>query len=259
MASTKRASPRTRSCSLHRSREPDDARPELPDTHWVQYVLDNFATVNEVVDAHRAGHFRVVAAWSNDLGYTKPLGIHLAVEDTSGDSAIFEYVKGSLVINHGPEYRVMTNDPTLNEMLVRMQKFKEFGGSEELPGSIDADSRYARLVAYHKYLPDPKNYTEAVAGAISLLRIAQIPFRDPVREPSTEEQSWGGTQTNWVSAADVTNRIYYINSATVPSLVWLELTGLSFSSRAAVMFLDPHDPKIGGDGRRFLRRWRAPT
>ena len=84
MASTKRASPRTRSCSLHRSREPDDARPELPDTHWVQYVLDNFATVNEVVDAHRAGHFRVVAAWSNDLGYTKPLGIHLAVEDTSG-------------------------------------------------------------------------------------------------------------------------------------------------------------------------------
>ena len=67
-------------------------------------------------------------------------------------SAIFEYVKGSLVINHGPEYRVMTNDPTLNEMLVRMQKFKEFGGSEELPGSIDADSRYARLVAYHKVL-----------------------------------------------------------------------------------------------------------
>jgi penicillin V acylase-like amidase (Ntn superfamily) len=79
-------------------------------------------------------------------------------------------------------------------------------------------------MAYHKYLPDPKNYTEAVAGAMSLLRIAQIPFRDPAREPSAEEQGWGGTQTNWVSAADVTNRIYYVNSATVPSLVWLELT-----------------------------------
>ena len=107
--------------------EPNDTRAELPDTHWVQYVLDNFATVNDVVDAHKAGMFRVVAAWSNDLGYTKPLGIHLAVEDTSGDSAIFEYVKGNLVIHHGPEYRVMTNDPTLNEMLVRMMKFKEFG------------------------------------------------------------------------------------------------------------------------------------
>lgn len=239
--------------------EPNDTRAELPDTHWVQYVLDNFATVNDVVDAHKAGMFRVVAAWSNDLGYTKPLGIHLAVEDTSGDSAIFEYVKGNLVIHHGPEYRVMTNDPTLNEMLVRMMKFKEFGGSEALPGSVDADSRYARLMAYHKYLPDPKNYTEAVAGAMSLLRIAQIPFRDPAREPSAEEQGWGGTQTNWVSAADVTNRIYYVNSATVPSLVWLELTEMNFGPRAVVMFLDPHDSKVGGDGRRFLRRWQAPA
>ncbi len=31
---------------------PDD-RPALPDMHWAQYVLDNFATVKEVVEAHR--------------------------------------------------------------------------------------------------------------------------------------------------------------------------------------------------------------
>jgi len=239
--------------------EPNDARAELPDTHWVQYVLDNFATVSAVVDAHRAGRFRVVAAWSHDLGYIKPLGIHLAVEDTSGDSAIFEYVKGSLVIHHGHQYQVLTNDPTLDEMLERMNKYKEFGGSEELSGTLDADSRYARLIAYHKYLPDPANYMEAVAGAMSLLRIAQIPFRDPAREPSSEEPAWAGTQTNWVSAADVTNHIYYVNSATVPSLFWLDLTEISLGPRSAVTFVDPHDPKVGGDGRRLLRRWEAPA
>jgi len=50
-----------------------------------------------------------------------------------------------------------------------------------------------------------------------------------------------------------------VNSATVPSLVWLELTEMNFGPRAVVMFLDPHDSKVGGDGRRFLRRWQAPA
>ena len=63
---------------------PDD-RPILPDTHWAQYVLDNFATVKEVVDAHQAGKFRIAAAWSTDLGLTKHLSTHLAVQDPSGD------------------------------------------------------------------------------------------------------------------------------------------------------------------------------
>lgn len=43
--------------------EPKDDRSELPDSHWAQYVLDTFATVKDVVDAHNAGKFRVVAAW----------------------------------------------------------------------------------------------------------------------------------------------------------------------------------------------------
>ena len=57
----------------------------------------------------------------------------------------------------------------------------------------------------------------------------------------------------------MTNRIYYVNSATVPSLVWLDLAEINLGPRTAVMFIDPHDPKVGGDGRRLLRRWPAPA
>ena len=63
--------------------EAPDGRPVLPDTHWAQYVLDNCATVREVVEAHRGGNFRVAAAWSTDLGYPKHLPTHLAVQDAS--------------------------------------------------------------------------------------------------------------------------------------------------------------------------------
>lgn len=237
--------------------EPKDNRAELPDTHWAQFVLDNFASVEDVVAAHNAGKFRVVGAWSSDLGYSKPLGLHLAVEDASGDSAIFEYVRGKLVVHHGPEFRVMTNDPTIDEMLARMKKYKDFGGTEELPGSTEADFRFARLAAYYKYLPDPKTYVDAVAGALSLIRIAQVPFRDPARVPLAEQGTFAGAQTNWVSAADVTNRIYYINSATAPSLFWLDLKKANFRPGAPLLFLDPHDANIGGDARRYLRRWKA--
>jgi penicillin V acylase-like amidase (Ntn superfamily) len=209
-----------------------------------------------VVDAHRSAKFRVVGAWSKDLGLAEPLGLHLAVEDKSGDSAIFEYVGGKLVIHHGPQYRVMTNDPPLDEMLARMKKYKDLGGTEELPGGPAPEYRFARLSDYYKFLPDPKNYTDAVSGALSLLRIAQVPFRDPKRVPPGGP-GLAGVQTNWVSAADVTNDIYYVNSATVPSLFWLNLRKADFSPGATLVYLDPNDPKVGGDARRFLKAWKA--
>jgi choloylglycine hydrolase len=235
--------------------EAADDRPVLPDTHWVQYVLDNFATVTEVVDAHRAGKFRLAAAWSSDLGYAKHLPTHLAVQDASGDSAIIEYVKGKLQIHHGPEYRVMTNDPPYDDMMVLMKRYVPFGGSEPLPGDAEAPDRFLRLAAYAKYLPDPKNYVEAVAGALSLLRIAQVPFRDPGRVP--DQGFWGAVQTNWVSAADVTNGIYYVNSSFVPSLFWMDLKNADLSAGAPLLSLDLHDPSVGGDAKRSLTRWRA--
>ena len=214
--------------------------------------------MKEVVDAHRAGKFRIVAAWSTDLGVPKNLAVHLAVQDPSGDSAIIEYMKGKLVIHHGPEYRVMTNDPNYDEMIERMKQYEAFGGTKPLPGdSLEGEYRFARLAAYYKYLPDPKNYIEAVAGPMSLLRIAQVPFRDPAREPGNDQGIWAGSQTNWVSAADVTNGVFYINSATTPSLFWLDLKKANFRPGAPVLFLGPHDPQVGGDARRYLRHWRA--
>ncbi|MBI4673887.1 MAG: linear amide C-N hydrolase [Chloroflexi bacterium] len=238
--------------------EPKDERPELSDALWVQYVLDNFKTVNEVVQAHKDGKFRLVAVTAPEHGHTATLGSHLAVEDPTGDSAIFEYIAGKLVIHPGPEYNIMTNDPPLDEMFTRMKKYKAFGGTEPLPGdSLEGEYRFARLAAYYKLLPEPKNYTEAVAGALSLMRIAQIPFRDPAKDKASEPEAlWRGCQTNWVSAADLTNKVYYINSSVVPSLGWVELQDLKFTTRSAIRYLDPHDPTLGGNLSKQFKVWK---
>jgi penicillin V acylase-like amidase (Ntn superfamily) len=241
--------------------EPSDDRLELSDALWVQYVLDNFKAVKEVVQAHQEGKFRLVAVTVPDQEHHVTLGSHLAVEDPSGDSAIFEYIGGKLVIHHGPEYNIMTNDPPLDEMLQRVKKYKGLGGTQPLPGeSLEGEFRFARLAAYYKHLPEPKNYTEAVAGAMSLMRIAQIPFRDPDKDKENEPEAlWRGCQTNWVSASDLTNKVYYINSSVVPSLGWVELAGLKLGKGAAVVFLDPHDPKVGSDLTKHFKPWRLPS
>ncbi len=240
--------------------EHKDDRPELSDVLWVQYVLDNFQTVKEVVQAHRDGRFRLVAVTAPASGLLTTLGSHLAVEDQTGDSAVFEYVNGKLVVHHGPEYTVMTNDPPLDEMLQRMKKYKAFGGTQELPGeSLEGEYRFARLAAYARFLPDPKNYTDAVAGAFSLMRIAQIPFRNPKKDKESEPEAlWRGCQTNWVSAADLTNKVYYINSSVVPSLGWVELKNLNLNVGASILVTNPHDPEQGSDLTKWLKQWQGP-
>jgi choloylglycine hydrolase len=212
------------------------------------------------VHAHKGGKFRLVAVTAPAFGLKATLGSHLAVEDATGDSAIIEYVAGELAIHHGPEYTVMTNDPPLDEMLRRMKKYKAFGGNQSLPGeSLEGESRFARLAAYKKLLPEPRNSTEALAAALSLLRIAQVPFRDGEKdEESGPEALWRGCQTTWVSAADLTHKIYRINSAIALNQGWVDLKTLNFSVGAPILFVDPHDPKEGGDLTGRFKEWKLP-
>ena len=47
--------------------------------------------------------------------------VHLALEDADGDSAIVEYIGGERVVDHGSEFRVMTNDPPYDQQLALLQ------------------------------------------------------------------------------------------------------------------------------------------
>lgn len=226
-----------------------DTRPVLPDGLWAQYVLDNFKTVKEVVDAHQG--FRVVHSWSPDVGMCRPLGVHLAVQDESGDAAIFEHVDGRLVIHHGTKFRVMTNEPPLDVQLKNWEKHENDPDRErKLPGGVSPEDRFIRLMSFHQRLRKPVDEREAVAGAMSLLRIAQVPFRQAVN-PGL----WDAVQTNWIAASDVTDKVYYVNSATVPSLFWFDVKQADFSPGQPFLFLDPHDISVGGDARKHLHVW----
>ena len=89
------------------------------------------------------------------------------------------------------------------------------------------------------------------------MRIAQIPFRDPEKDTEEPEALWRGCQTNWVSAADPTHKVYYINSSVAPALGWVELKDLNLRPGAPARILNPHDPKSGGNLARHFKKWTS--
>ncbi len=136
---------------------------------WAQYVLDSHATVAEAVADLRKEHFRVQTVV---LPTGQPANMHLAVSDPTGDSAVFEYVDGKLVIHHGKQYKVMTNSPTYDKQLAIMEYWKEAGGLEKsLPGTSRAADRFVRA----SYLLDAVP-TQTQHEVHQWLASAEVPF-----------------------------------------------------------------------------------
>jgi len=131
---------------------------------WAQYILDNHDTVDEAVADLQQGKFQVQTIV---LHTGRPANMHLAISDPSGDSAIFEYVKGKLVIHHGKQFKVMTNSPTYDQQLSIMEYWREAGGLEKfLPGTSRAADRFVRATYLLEAIPTEAKpqYITGVAG-----------------------------------------------------------------------------------------------
>src|SRR6267143_7223394 len=96
------------------------SKPGLSVAAWAQYVLDNFATVQEAVNALRGEPFTIVT--DTVPGETRLATLHLSMSDATGDSAIVEYIGGKQVIHHDRKYQVMTNSPICDEQLAPARK-----------------------------------------------------------------------------------------------------------------------------------------
>jgi choloylglycine hydrolase len=222
----------------------DGRRPGLNVALWLQYYLDNFATVREAVAFTESNAFQLVGATFDG----KRVTCHLAIEDPTGDSAVIEYVGGAPKVYHGRDYTVMTNSPPFDQQLARLKRYRGFGGDEPLPGTTEAADRFVRGAYYLKHLPPPADYRECVAGILSVMRNMAQPFSTP--DPDRPNTS----PTRWRTVCDLTNLVYYFESSLNPNLVWVELKQLDFSPGAPVKKLDlkvDRDAHIGNCSSQF--------
>jgi penicillin V acylase-like amidase (Ntn superfamily) len=202
-----------------------DTRPAVVISAWAQYLLDNFATVSDAVADARKETFRVVTVEApNGAKGT----VHLSISDVSGDSAIFEYVKGKLVIHHSREHQVMTNSPIFDEQIALNKYWQQIGGTVMLPGTNRAADRFARASFYINACKQTADPREAVASVFSVMRNASVP-----RGISTPSQP-NISSTIWRTVADHKNRVYFFENTASPSLLWVTLDQINFKAGSGV-------------------------
>ena len=182
---------------------PNDTRPVMGISIWTQYVLDNFATVDEAVKELSKETFRIDAP---DMPNGAKSTLHLAISDASGNSAIFEYIKGKLIIHEGKEYQVMTNSPSYEQQITLNNYWKQIGGLVMLPGTNRAVDRFVRASFYINVIPQTDNQREAVAGVFSVIRNVSVPLGISV--PAQPNIS----STRWRTVADQKNKVYFLES-----------------------------------------------
>jgi len=203
---------------------------QLSQAVWLQYYLDNFATVAEAVAWTNESQV-AIAQLFDPTGHLVPT-LHLAINDATGDSAIIEYVDGTPKVYHSREYQVMTNSPTFDKQLELVKAIEGLGGDKPLPGSTLASDRFARASYYVAHQVQPKTQIDAMAAMFSIIRNAAQPFRTP--EPGKPDAS----QTIWQVVLDLTNKRYAFESTTRPNIVWVDFDDMSFAEGTKILKLD---------------------
>ena len=216
----------------------DPQKPGVLISEAVRYVLDNFETVKDALAGLQA--IQIVAAKAGDTEYP----MHMALEDPTGDSAIIQIVDGKMVIHHGREYTVMTNDPPYPVHLANVKRYNSFGGSiEELPGGNEPQHRFVRATEFLRTLPEPKDQPEAVAYLLSVIRNVSVPY-------GAVYHSLPGSPTYptwWTSVADLTNRIFYFYMTHNLNVIWVTLKQIDFSAGKPMRVIDPAQIDLAGD------------
>ncbi|WP_064439341.1 linear amide C-N hydrolase [Hoyosella altamirensis] len=201
--------------------ERDASRPALAVSLWAQLFLDTCATVDECLKLMEEKNFQIRSLIEprSQLEAT----VHLALDDRSGDSAIIQYVDGSVHVYHDPTHTVMTNSPPFDEQLKLRQRYEGFGGTEPLPGTTEAADRFVRASYYLDRLPPAETRPRAYAALLSVMRNAAQPFGEP--DPLRPNIS----ATIWRTLADLTEGVYLFESSFSPNIVWTKVGEIDFT------------------------------
>lgn len=206
-----------------------DTRKTMSTSVWVSYVLDNFATTREAVEALSKDLFYIDAPAMPDGSRTS---LHMAISDADGYNAIIEYIDGKLSLHEGYEYKVLTNAPPYDQQLAVAEYWKAVGGLNFLPGANRSYDRFARASFYVDAIPEDADHDLALAAVLGIINNCAVPVGISV--PDQPEIS----TTRWRSVADQRNMVYYFMTTLNPSIIWVELKEFDLNPGAPIMKLD---------------------
>jgi len=190
-------------------------RPRLFQMQWIQYHLDQFRTVEEVI---RSATYLFPDGWP----------WHFLVVDRDGHCATIEYIRNRLVVHTGENLPVtaLCNSPYAEEVTY-LKEYRGFGGKRKV--DLDNKKKHPRFVRAAHLLRDydPGTSPSAVDHVFAVL------------------ENLGGPMTRRSYVVDLKHGTVHFRTATHPQIRYFSMAALDFSSDSPVQILDLNGPDTG--------------
>lgn len=190
-------------------------RPRLFHMQWIQYHLDQFRTVQEVI---RSAAFIFPDGWP----------WHFLVVDRQGHCATLEYIRNRLVVHTGEDLPVaaLCNKPYAEE-LTRLKRYSGFGGRRRVD-------------------PDDKERSPRFVRAACLLRdYDSTSHGDPVEYVLSILDNLGGSMTRRSYVVDLHNETVHFRTGAHPQIRHFNYAGFDFSNNTPVQTFDLNALDVG--------------
>lgn len=188
--------------------------PKLYELNWIQYILDNYSTVEEAI---RCAH---------EIEVEGPVK-HFFVGDAQGDCAAVAFVDSQVVVNRGETMPVpgLFNTPYARELEL-LEYYKGFGGLYEPDlGDLRVPRFVKTAVMIRDYGPD-QNIVDYGFAILDTLKVYDVP--------------------EWSIICDVKKGDIYFKTRVNPAMKTISIDDVDFSNNGPVLILNM-DVEEGGD------------
>ena len=202
----------------------------------LQYVLDNFATVDEALKGLASVN---VTGMPIKLPNGSGFNLMLTLTDTGGDNAVVQWEKGEMKVYHGKQYNVTANEgslPTVN--YGDMQSVRNYyrginvhtkGTPVFLPGTYSSEDRIARVGYYLDQAPKVSDIDEARDWTFRIAR--SVATAMPFAEPNVVNVY---DITGWATVADLKTKRFYIDVPRLLGPYYVDLAKLDLNPGSPV-------------------------
>lgn len=192
---------------------------------WIQYVLDNFETVDQVI---------------MDLTHVTidgPNPWHYFISDRSGNVATIEFIDGKLLVHKNDKMPVLALFNTqYDKELEHLKEYSNYGGRKEL--SLNIEGNDTRFLLAAKMLND-SNETNKSKNAIN--------YTYKILNQLL------GNNNQWSIVYDVKKMRMYFNTNNARQIRYVDFKDFDFSEKSSVMVLDIRDELEGNVSKYFIK------
>lgn len=200
-----------------------DERPSLFMKQWLQYQLDNYKSLDEVLNNADAVRIRPIG---------KGMGLHFLFADRSGDCAVIEFLDHQRFVYHRTSLpiRVLTNEPYHVSVNVA-KRFKSHNDKQSFPYGDHSHGRFLKA-AYMLGRGRAESIESAVDNSFQILHAVAV-------------EKHKAYPTQWRIVYDIKNAGIHFQTLKNSNIRCINMNSIDFNCRRSISFIDIHESFSG--------------